>query len=413
MLSVKSTGRLFMLMGCIFWPFTLCVAQSGCIDPQALNYNPLAQFSDGSCRYNPVSISCSSHIPLSREVVETSGLLWWRNRLWTHNDSGGEPVLYAINLESGKLEERVTLAYVHNTDWEALGSDAQALYIGDFGNNLGNRTDLRILVVEQSAIPDPPVGKIKSSSISFRLPQKSGGFPKQKHDLDLESLLVSDTQIHLFSKNRRSTTVRHYTLSKSPGHDIQKAVMAGSCDIPGFITGADISADGRLVALLRLHRGKTFIYLLYDFPAEYYFQGNHRTIEISGDSFQAEAIAFDPVTPGRLFLTNEGNKQHPPQLHILDISRFVYFLNGDRADEHRTNTRRFPVEIRQLKNGPWLLSSARSGIVDVLSENGQPVHLQADQRGKILTVKKERRLTIRFAPGNGVKPLTRPFLFTP
>ena len=34
---------------------------------------------------------------LPEEVCETSGLFFHNGRLWTHNDSGGEPILYALD----------------------------------------------------------------------------------------------------------------------------------------------------------------------------------------------------------------------------------------------------------------------------------------------------------------------------
>ena len=34
---------------------------------------------------------------LPTEVSETSGLFFHNGRLWTHNDSGGKPILYALD----------------------------------------------------------------------------------------------------------------------------------------------------------------------------------------------------------------------------------------------------------------------------------------------------------------------------
>ena len=42
---------------------------------------------------------------------ENSGLIHWNGRLWTVNDSGGDPVLYAFDIRSGKVLQEI---YIEN-----------------------------------------------------------------------------------------------------------------------------------------------------------------------------------------------------------------------------------------------------------------------------------------------------------
>src|SRR6056297_4303255 len=83
--------------------------------------------------------------PLNDAMSESSGLINIQGRFITHNDSGGESILYEIDTLSGEIARMVTVIGTENTDWEDLASDDTYIYIGDFGNNAGNRTDLRIL----------------------------------------------------------------------------------------------------------------------------------------------------------------------------------------------------------------------------------------------------------------------------
>ena len=95
-------------------------------------------------------------IPLPGEVRESSGVAASREHsgvLWTHNDSGGEPEVHAVD-PTGRLLGRVRLTGAENKDWEdiALGPcpSGECLYIADIGDNRGSRKDVEIY-----RIPEP------------------------------------------------------------------------------------------------------------------------------------------------------------------------------------------------------------------------------------------------------------------
>ena len=77
-------------------------------------------------------------------VSETSGLIFHNGKLITHNDSGGRPELYEIDTTSLEITRTVTIENIENIDWEDIAQDDTHIYIGDFGNNGGDRTDLKI-----------------------------------------------------------------------------------------------------------------------------------------------------------------------------------------------------------------------------------------------------------------------------
>ena len=102
----------------------------------------------------------------SEEIPEASGLGHSELNpgvLWTHNDSGGEPRLFAIN-EAGAVVAIVNLAFEESgpRDWEDLdlGWDdtlgAPAIFVGDVGDNAVKRDYVRVLVVAEPEV-DPTV----------------------------------------------------------------------------------------------------------------------------------------------------------------------------------------------------------------------------------------------------------------
>jgi len=123
---------------------------SGCTDSLAKNFNSSATINDGSCFYNNVKIKPKHSIRLSDSIKETSGLIFFDNLLWTHNDDY-DTTLYGIDT-LGKIQKKIVLDKVKSHDWEEISQDSSYLYLGDFGNNAtGNRTDLHILKIEKKS----------------------------------------------------------------------------------------------------------------------------------------------------------------------------------------------------------------------------------------------------------------------
>ena len=79
-------------------------------------------------------------------VMESSGLAYTGGySFWTHNDGYGDENLYHVS-HTGSLTTTVEVLGATNHDWEDLAQDAgkNYLYIGDFGNNNCDRTNLRV-----------------------------------------------------------------------------------------------------------------------------------------------------------------------------------------------------------------------------------------------------------------------------
>ncbi|UBM63114.1 T9SS C-terminal target domain-containing protein [Candidatus Sulfidibacterium hydrothermale] len=258
------------------------------------------------------------HLP--KEVDETSGLIFWRNSLWTHNDSGGLPVIYRLDTATGKVVQRITIAGAVNHDWEDISQDEKYIYIGDMGNNSGNRHNLCIYRVKKSDIPDHgdvsvPAEKIAFSYPDYKRPVKN----RRENNFDDEALMAYGDSLYLFSKDWKDQQTRLYALPKTPGTWTARLLL--QYNVQGLITGAD-HLGSRTVLLTGYTRGtwKPFLVLLTNFSGSNFFSGNVQRINLRAKATQIEAVAF--AGKNRVFLSSEGRMPAYKQtLYVFDLNQ--------------------------------------------------------------------------------------------
>jgi len=215
-------------------------------------------------RFNRVVFSeLKPAFPLPEEVDETSGLIFYRDLLWTHNDSGGEPEIYAVDTADGTIVQTIKINGATNKDWEDIAMDEQYIYIGDFGNNLGDRKDLRIYRISKTEIPENGNAAVASEVIDFSFfDQVDFSSRNLAHDYDCESMIISGENIFLFSKNWLDGNTRIYKLPAIPG--TYSAEFLYSLDVNGLITGADIYDKSNRVVLIGYRNFFPFMVLIND-----------------------------------------------------------------------------------------------------------------------------------------------------
>lgn len=297
---------------------TIAGAQvSGCKDPTAVNYNPSATVNDGSCAYNPTSYTPPVKVnPMNTLLVETSGLQWAGNSLWTFNDGGGAAAIYRIDTASSAILQTVNLGGATNVDWEDVAFDGTYFYIGDFGNNAtGTRTDLKIYKFPIGAVPDyaaNPTVTVPSAQIeviNFRYSDQTD-FSKDTSNytkFDCEALIVDGGKIHLFTKNWIDTVTTHYVIDPSTAGPYT-ATPLETLNTKYLVTAADKVPGLNVVALLGYQNGipgNHYLHLLSDFSGGYYFNGNKRRLDLP-DALtlgQAEGLTFRNGSYG--YISNE------------------------------------------------------------------------------------------------------------
>ncbi|GAB3834198.1 hypothetical protein [Hymenobacter jeollabukensis] len=232
-----------------------------------------------------------------QEVVESSGLALADadGNLWTHGDGGNTTWLYLVNPQ-GDLIRTHPVRGASNVDWEDLAQDRQRgqLFIGDFGNNANKRRDLRVY-----RLSGPDLKQV--DTIRFHYPDQKLFPPKKKaRNFDCEAFFYHNDSLYLFTKNRgEGNWVKEYHLPARPGNYV--AHLADSIRINTWITAADISPDGRRVALL----GYGHVYLLDVQPGRPLFEGAKSCLPLPG-SGQAEALTF--INDHDFVLSNEKGK---------------------------------------------------------------------------------------------------------
>jgi hypothetical protein len=208
--------------------------------------------------------------------AESSGLVASRQHpgvLWTHADSGAPPELFAID-DQGQLIGRFRIEGAHNVDWEDVAiDDAGHLFVGDIGNNESRRRDLVVYEIREpdpaDANGDEEASVPVEAKVHYRFPDQTG-FPSSIPNFDAESLFWWDGTLYLLSKHRADTRT---TLYRFPSLDGRAEVVlekigdfdlgGGDLQFGGMATAADITPDGRVLAVLSYHA-----VFLFEAPAE-------------------------------------------------------------------------------------------------------------------------------------------------
>lgn len=294
-----------------------------------LSLLPLTKAQEGGTKghttiYNPLFRS-----ELPTEVSETSGLFFHNGRLWTHNDSGGKPILYALDTTTFEVVQRITLAQVKNKDWEEVCTDGESVFVGDFGNNKGSRKNLRIFTFPLSALPADGDTIIQVDSILFRFADQTN-FEKRKHehDYDCEAMFATDSCLYLLSKGWATGTTRLYRLPKTPGKHVAEVV--NSFDSQGLITGADYDRESRTLVVVGYVKNiwKPFMYIIFDFDEHGEKMTNYRFEMSQLAGGQTEGICF--FDDGLCYVSAETSPTMTSRVFVVDFRKWI-----DKAQKNK------------------------------------------------------------------------------
>ena len=186
---------------------------------------------------------------LPSALVESSGLVWVKGRLWTMADHHNRR-LYALSPKTGKVIKSILLQGVVNRDWESLAADKRYFYVGDIGNNSGKRKYLTIYRFGINKLKRRRVHVLRK--IQFRYPHYH---PKHNrhwyHDFDAEAMISWGKYLLIFTKNWRSGNTTVYQVPNRPGRYTARKLK--TFQLKGMVTAAD-------------HTQKTLYLLSYPIP---------------------------------------------------------------------------------------------------------------------------------------------------
>lgn len=157
--------------------------------------------------------------------LEASGLAVSRRNpglLWTHNDSGGEPVLFALGLD-GALRGSVRLAGVVNRDWEdvtAFTLDGRSwLLAAETGDNYAQFAQCALHVVAEPAAAalDPAKPLVLPPDYTIHFVYEDG--PR-----DCEAVAVDEHERAVYLLTKRDYPNRLYRLPLAAAPSTQPAM---------------------------------------------------------------------------------------------------------------------------------------------------------------------------------------------
>ena len=294
-----------------------------------------------------VTLSPVYSVQLPVELLETSGISRFQQGLVTHNDNSDEQ-LYVIDTLNGTVLQTYSLNGTSNIDWEEITQDSLYLYVGDFGNNAGNRTDLHILRIEKSSLLEstPAIDTIAfayEDQIDFTASNQNTAF-------DCEAFIAGLDSLFLFTKNWNNQSTVCYSLPKIPGNYL--AHRKDSSDVNGLITGATYLPNKRLIILSGYSSLlQPFMYLLFDFEGTDFFSSFQQKINLSLNFHQVEGVS---TTNGRdVYLTNEYFSQSiittQQKLHKFDLTPVLGdYFSGNNVFSESSDIRIFPNPAKDI-----------------------------------------------------------------
>ncbi|MEL7532504.1 MAG: T9SS type A sorting domain-containing protein [Bacteroidota bacterium] len=260
---------------------------------------------------------------LPSTLNETSGLeANGSNKIWTHNDSGGQNKIYEVDT-LGNITRIVTILNANLVDWEEMTQDDQGnFYIGDFGNNGNARTNLKIY-----KIPNPD--SLSSDSVNAEVinlsyaDQPSFPPPNSRRHYDMEAMVWLGDSLYLFSKNRTVPFDGYTRLYKLP--DTAGTYSISPVDSfytgPGpkeayWITGADLSPSGKQLIIHSYQKAWFFSC----FTGNDFFGGDVQELDFSITK-QYDGVKFIDET--KVYFSNETTSAGAASLNKADISSFI------------------------------------------------------------------------------------------
>ena len=261
--------------------------------------------------------------PIHAYAPESSGIVLSDGYIFTINDSGNSSIIYKVNPSDGSLVQSISVNNYDNRDWEDIAADSDYIYIGDFGNNSGTRTDLRVLKISKSQFINNTASTVSVSAeaIEFSYSEQTSFISSSTHNFDCESLISKEDNLYLFTKNRGDNKTRAYKLSKEPGQ--YSLTTLTSYDVNGLVTGGDYNAQTNELVLIgyaaSMHTN-SFVCMFSNFTDDSFFSADvtKKVIGTASNNWQTEAIAFGSTDGENLFISCESTGFSKAALYKTD-----------------------------------------------------------------------------------------------
>ncbi len=306
---------------------------------------------------------------LNDNVSETSGLLYFDGRIITHNDSQGLNNLYEIDRDTGNITRTVVIKGATNKDWEDLSQDEDYIYIGDFGNNNGDRTDLKIYKISKSEYLAS--NEVTAESIDFNYIDQEGLVSApQNTNFDAEALISFGDYLYIFTKNWLDERSNIYKVPKTTG--FYSVPRIDQINTKGLVTGATINDTADKIILSGYSGIRAFVIELRGFSGGKFSNGiiDKYILDLPlNESFQIESVAY--ANGFDYYMSSEKNALGGATLYSLTSTTLG--LSGFDFKEYAI----YPNPVNEILNIGNVAQLERVEIYNLL---GQSLH--EDKSGK-------------------------------
>ena len=175
-------------------------------------------------------------------ITELSGLARTEEgRFWAHNDSGDGPRVFELDTTGAFLRE-VAVQGAEAYDWEDLAIRGDTLYVGDIGDNLGQRESVQ---VHRFTLPEGPTAQATTLTLRY-----------EDRPHDAEALLVDPRNGELAIVTKDFRGVAEVFTARQSGTLAKVGEL--NLGLGQAVTAGDVSADGKTI-ILRSY-GRAFVW---------------------------------------------------------------------------------------------------------------------------------------------------------
>ena len=272
---------------------------------------------------------------LPKELKEISGITAVGEDLWVITDKPKAKV-FKLNA-GGKLLQTINVSNVEATDIEAVSSDAGFVYLGDIGDNIGDRADRKIIKIPLSNIPVGAEVQVTGETIEFNFPNDVGTQDKKQNNFDCESLLSFKDSLYVFTKDREDKETKLYVIPKTAGKYTARYINTFNSD--GLITDAAMNKQNNELALIGYHKGHTypFIYLFSNFQGNNFFSGENQKIELADKKWDWQLEGITYTSKNLVYFSCEGTDEVPATLYGINRNDILKLMKKKEKKKSKNN----------------------------------------------------------------------------
>lgn len=250
-------------------------------------------------------------------LQENSGMTELGDLIWFINDGGNEPALYGYSMEQDAVLRTVVVRDAVNTDWEDIVQNEDYLFIGDFGNNAGDRTDLRINIISKSELLTDTDTITMAGTIAFRYSDQTSFTPQVENTpFDCEAFIATGDSLYLFTKNWQDFETRIYSLSVEPGTQVAK--YKTHWDMPGLVTAVAWTPEDQELILLGYTPLIPFVRVFSEFSTDNLTYQSQEGADF-GDYWGTQTEGIMISSDGTVYISSEGVLDNNASLYRLEF----------------------------------------------------------------------------------------------